>query len=613
MCKTPIVLRNPCKNFDDTADRLFISAPCNHCSECNNNKRFQWQVRVYYQYLECIEKGGFVIFMTMTYDDFHLPLVKVDKKMIYKRDNEGSIETCLVENNGSIKEVSDIVEDSVVMSCFSKKDIQDFTKAVNTDVKRLYPCTEFKYFVSSEYGDDKLYVSRRGIKSKGTHRPHYHGLFFFTGEIPFEEAKRILSRHWKGELKRQPLRDKNCRPLYDEHGRIKTECKLLGTHRGLIDFTSRKGVITEKGRVDGVGAIGYVCKYVQKDLNNDEILRKHLEHFAHGDFCFGDAKPRELLPFNMQSAGMGMYVVDYTNFHSPGLIEQGKCKFPMYKQGSKEIEYQVIDLPLYVERKVFCYDQKETPNRAYIYNEEGIKMLTNRAVAKRQNLVDKIEDLLRNYNDQIDNDVLCQISLKANRHYLRPLDFIEDLKSNMGYFSVKQLVDYAILLKDYININENNELVSSQYVSEQGLTKQQNNTNGQYVYDVLECELTENEFIDILQNRLRKRRDTNYFPSQTQSSFMDILRYRVMHAQIERALYLYSCYQYAINTLSEEAVKAKIATQNRMSYFLRTRKYGNQLSLIQADPGQLYSGAFPRQNSNGEGHPLNLRGLHPVY
>ena len=52
---------------------LFIEVPCGHCAECLGLKREQWYLRNYWHCKECFDKGGFVLFDTLTYRDSDLP------------------------------------------------------------------------------------------------------------------------------------------------------------------------------------------------------------------------------------------------------------------------------------------------------------------------------------------------------------------------------------------------------------------------------------------------------------------------------------------------------------------------------------------------------------
>ncbi|UPW41612.1 replication initiator protein [Peromfec virus RodF8_42] len=92
--------------------------PCGKCYNCLQDRRKQWTLRLqneHYMY------SGDAIFITLTYDDNHLP------------------------------------QDRSV----SKRDIQLFMKRL----RKYYKTRKLKYYIASEYGG-------------ATNRPHYHGIIF---------------------------------------------------------------------------------------------------------------------------------------------------------------------------------------------------------------------------------------------------------------------------------------------------------------------------------------------------------------------------------------------------------------------------------------------------
>lgn len=104
------------------------SVPCGKCPACLSNNRQRWTIRLVAEFEYCV----FGSFVTLTYDDLHLP------------------------SNG-----------------VNKRDCQLFLKRL----RKLYGDRSFRYFLCSEYGDT-------------THRPHYHVLFFcYQGDYDaFNEA-----------------------------------------------------------------------------------------------------------------------------------------------------------------------------------------------------------------------------------------------------------------------------------------------------------------------------------------------------------------------------------------------------------------------------------------
>lgn len=132
MCLNPIKIINRTELFNPSASSLYLTVPCGHCEECRKQKRNEYVLRSYYEYEDCILRGGYCYFDTLTYDDEHLP------------------KTLRVPH-------------------FRASDINTFFHKLRTYLTRdgYDPKDKLKYLCTSEYGSK-------------THRPHYHLLFFIT-------------------------------------------------------------------------------------------------------------------------------------------------------------------------------------------------------------------------------------------------------------------------------------------------------------------------------------------------------------------------------------------------------------------------------------------------
>ena len=109
--------------------RLPVEIPCGQCIECRLNSAREWSLRCG---LECQAHPFRSWFLTLTYDDAHIPLI------------EG-----LDPHTG----------DAGLIQNLSKRDCQLFFKRLRSDG------FSFRYFLCGEYGET-------------TFRPHYHALFF---------------------------------------------------------------------------------------------------------------------------------------------------------------------------------------------------------------------------------------------------------------------------------------------------------------------------------------------------------------------------------------------------------------------------------------------------
>lgn len=123
-------------------NKFYGFVPCGSCLACKIQKSSEWAMRLTHEY--SVRKKG--VFLTLTYDDEHLPenkhLVKKDLQKFFKRLRQYLV-----------RRVRDELLDKPAYSCMS---VEDITKEASKILSG-----QMKYFACGEYGD----------KEK---RPHYH-------------------------------------------------------------------------------------------------------------------------------------------------------------------------------------------------------------------------------------------------------------------------------------------------------------------------------------------------------------------------------------------------------------------------------------------------------
>lgn len=127
-CVRPVLV------YTTTPDGMMV--PCGRCEACRKAIVQEWSVRIVHE-LEYYK--GHNVFVTLTYDDDHLP-------------KDG---------------------------CVNKRDVQLFLKRLR---KYIFP-RKIRYFIAAEYGDENL-------------RPHYHCLMFGVDQTERE----IISSAWQQGL-----------------------------------------------------------------------------------------------------------------------------------------------------------------------------------------------------------------------------------------------------------------------------------------------------------------------------------------------------------------------------------------------------------------------------
>lgn len=144
--------------------------PCGWCVNCRQNKRQSWVYRLQAE----AKEYPLSLFVTLTYDDEHLPIERIG---------------------------SDLFQTNVAV--VSKRDVQLFMKRL----RKKYEDYKMRYFVTSEYG------AKNG-------RPHYHMILFgfpFTGKM----AGDLLAECWQnGFVQAHPLTIKEiayvCKYMYEK-------------------------------------------------------------------------------------------------------------------------------------------------------------------------------------------------------------------------------------------------------------------------------------------------------------------------------------------------------------------------------------------------------------
>lgn len=138
-CPYPITVKNPLLGY--------IEVPCGKCLICQRNLVHDWSMRMRYESLD----SKCVFFITLTYDDDHLPI------------NEQGFVTLV------------------------KSDLQKFFKRLRKSIK-------VRYFAVGEYG------SKFG-------RPHFHIILFTKFKIDWYDMRNLIAKCWHSRIDVQTAKD----------------------------------------------------------------------------------------------------------------------------------------------------------------------------------------------------------------------------------------------------------------------------------------------------------------------------------------------------------------------------------------------------------------------
>lgn len=160
MDKLPINIVNKTNYFNPELTKVNLSLRSPETFSFKSNKQQGYEVRLYYEYLDTVKRGGQVFFYTLTYNDKSLPKY------------EG-------------------------FNCF---DYNDLVYLLNGGFKKILNRrynTRLRYFVGAELGEG---AGKRGFENN----PHYHILFFLSplndNYIPISpiQFRHYVRLYWQG-------------------------------------------------------------------------------------------------------------------------------------------------------------------------------------------------------------------------------------------------------------------------------------------------------------------------------------------------------------------------------------------------------------------------------
>lgn len=243
-----------------TKYHLFV--PCGKCSECRATIQNEWFVRSYAEYRDCVDNGGRVLFVTLTYSNKCLPHLFIN----YKNKETGQ-------------------RVSYTVSSFNRNDVDQFNNS-------------FGRFVKSFGGQPHkfLFCSEKGEITK---RPHYHALLFVPGTYfcSFDSINQGLSL----------LRQK----LYDFWHKGFIGFGSVTSSPQLLDSFSVESVNNARMCINSDSGIRYVSKYVTKDLSfydssDNPTLSDDILNYLNSSSESVQKYIKDRLPFHSQSPGLGI-------------------------------------------------------------------------------------------------------------------------------------------------------------------------------------------------------------------------------------------------------------------------------------------------------------------
>lgn len=385
MCLSPITIPNPTKYISTKhADQFMLQVPCGHCAECEQNNSSQWFYRAWYEFEDCLKAGGFVLFDTLTYDNEHLP--HISDFMSISKEND--------------------------FPCFNHQHVRKFRDLLTKRVKRAgYDDVNIRVFLSSEYGVDDRY----------THRPHYHVLFYVTGNISPLVLSRFVGQLW----------------IYGRTDGLPYQTDYYVTSKNVI---TRDAPLATRLRT-----CNYVTKYVQKSCEfqseidkrinyvMNEIVEKMPEGWSETEHCrrLRLRLKRHCNQFHRQSQHFGESALQDIDF------EQLKKDGCLWMPSVNHVKI-AVPLPTYYKRKLFYDLVKFNGSRYWQLNDLGKEYRQAREQVLIDKLKEKFDCLCMDYNiKDVDTVSLSRYVYKRRGRFigLLPESTLETRYNDIDYIS----------------------------------------------------------------------------------------------------------------------------------------------------------------------------------
>lgn len=416
--------------------QIIIKYKCGECFQCLEDKSKESTYRSYWQAKETFDKGGYVIFDTLSYNDKSLP---------------------------HINEVLNL-NDEDNFSCFRNSDYTNFMKLLRIKLKRQYGNGhKLSMLTTGEYGTDDNYIDEHGRLRKATFRPHYHLIVNYTcdninNRIKPYKLSLLISECWT-------------------HGRT-DGVKYKG-----LQYFNKKRLFTEQNPYN-LNLTRYVCKYVEKESKYAQLIKYRCNKILKSKGLIGNLNYYDKLEANKIKNAIRQHKRTSNNYGSYALKYLDKDKLinnSIVTYPDTKYVFKTLPLPLYYKRKLFMklfyYNVGKNIHAKWEYTKEGEQYKLGQIKQEYNSLKLKYTNLFINSNNTTIKSLLNNRSIDEfinylmfykNRPYTNKLWKTEDILNNINletndyyynYSTAKDFTDYGDRYISRNPIEQNNKLI----------------------------------------------------------------------------------------------------------------------------------------------------------
>lgn len=332
MCLNPIQIFNQSKYINlHHGDPFRLVVPCNHCAECRQINASEWHFRMHYEFKDCIENGGYVLFETLTYSDQYLP------------------------------HLSDFVDCDYNFPCFNRNDVRYFLVRLRRQLE-YKNLGKIRYFLVGELGDKKG-------------RVHYHILIFAPKSIDPIELCKLIKKCWKFGITdySAPYHGAN----YMLNNRVFNDYSLHGMR--LANYVQK--YVQKDSKYDSL-----LSKVIYSNLHS-----KFGETLDLTDLNVKSYKVKLsnlLSQFHLQSKGFGLSYLNDDSFSLGDLYDTGMVKFVVPDNLNL---YKHIPLPMYYFRKLFMELIEVDGKRLWQLTLDGVHYRSYSEIRRYNNMIRRLK------------------------------------------------------------------------------------------------------------------------------------------------------------------------------------------------------------------------------